>query len=309
MTGDMSCSSNELKPGSSATLFTREIVLVAKMTEDGGVFTMEQNDPDWTEAISYGYAWFDESRPSSRAGVQYRVPFEGQVQVQWARIKPWLDEGFEKALPVERRVTYKMRFAVAEVERSGDEKPCEYVQAGEVLSLNDTFAGNPNASWRPDDPSNWAWIHPMISSWAGGTREGIGSTVRVAMAILISGYDTNPFDFLSADSRPFGPEDTSNGTRKPIEYPFLEAYGWREIGTTTPMASIFTALGCFSIIVVVVRVRAGPPILTSWMAQHTFLTQSGAVSLTMPPEDPATGYKATNVKLGRLILPKGGGSG
>lgn len=64
--------------------------------------------------------------------------------------------------------------------------------------------------------------------------------------------------------------------------------------------------GCFSVVVGFIRIFVGPPILTSWMAQHIYLAQSGALTVSVSQEGLLTGYEGADKALGRLRLPKEG---
>jgi hypothetical protein len=312
MTGIMNCSTNRFL-SVNGDLVTREVVLVANMTEDEGLFSIANNTNGWRRTTSSGFAWFDSSQPESRAVVDYHMPRADKVQIQWAKLAPWLDSSYEEKLPVVRRITYTIHYAVAEVRRTVTHQICyqdttaEY-KAVQILSNDDTPA---NASYNIPNSQQFGWADAMISTWGDDPRNGVSSIVRVAMTIFANASDNSPIRFVPTGTHPFGPEDTPYSFFKygeQVQYPFIKLQGWTATGNWIAAAGAFLVIGCFAVIVGVIRICVGPPVLTSWMAQHVFLAQSGAISFSISQEGLATGYKAASIGLGTLHLRKENGS-
>ncbi|KAF5125252.1 hypothetical protein E5D57_009939 [Metarhizium anisopliae] len=312
MTGILSCDGAELRPVSYGTIYTREIVIVANMTdlpvEDEKLVV--GGNLGWSQAISDGYGWFDPSEKRSRAWVEYRSYQTGEFDVRWAKYR--MGAYINDTVPVARHVKYEMHYATAEVVRKLEDMDCSRFGAADppirLLSNSNTSASNATST---DETSKWDWANSMIASWGSDARIGVSSVIQVAMTIfLLTLYDLyiqSPLQFVPGDTQPFGPEKTPPSyqyIKGNPPHPILEGAGWKAAGIWTIAAGVFLAIGLFSVLVGLIRVCIGPPILTSWMGQHVFLTKSGKVQFSMSQGDLATGYKAASAELGLLRLPK-----
>ncbi|KAI9155578.1 hypothetical protein HJFPF1_08164 [Paramyrothecium foliicola] len=91
---------------------TQELVVVANMTEDTGVFQMRRDKGDW-ERLQIGN-W----TLGTTGVVDYRIEHATRMQIQWAPVGEWLTNSVTNiSQPVHRRLAYEVRYATAEVRR------------------------------------------------------------------------------------------------------------------------------------------------------------------------------------------------
>lgn len=108
-------------------VMTREMVMVANMINEEGGFEMNRDHDGWMRTQTTSRDWLSDTSGSrgddkqrTQAIVDYRIAEPGIIQVQWARLGPWVSEHqtsrpSPKGVAVEHRVTYDVRYAVAEV--------------------------------------------------------------------------------------------------------------------------------------------------------------------------------------------------
>jgi hypothetical protein len=303
-----------IQPEVVGTLYTRDIVVVANISEFG-------EDPNgialdkpgiWSRAHSSDL-WFDDSEWN--AVVEYAFFGTDELHVRWAKQNPWYSNSDNK-LSVVRRVVYKLHYAVAEVRRDVFDSDCSPHSstadtAIQLLSNDDNSPTKSMGNIYTAHRDKWAWAEAMMVTWGNNPYTGVSSILRVAMTIFLDTLDTidveSPLQFVPSGTYPFGTEKTSDSLHrvgKPIVYPFLEATGWTATGIWISAAYVFLAIGCFSVIVGLVRIYIGPPLLTSWMGQHVFLAQTGAIHLLSSNDNLATGYKAASVGLINLRVER-----
>lgn len=311
MTGLLECLDGSTDSVSFGLLRTGEVVMVAEKTEVEGDFTMTRDTDGWRRSYTDGNFWL--ASKGSRVVVDWTVPQADVVMIQWADYAPWL-EGPDNDLTVERRISYKMHFAVAEVERVVEGWFCSSLSYHDPRVISDDYKA---AIPEGDDDSLvpdleiMDWPVPLISYWGQYPRRGVSSIVQVAMARLLSNFDTLPLKFVPGVSHPFesGKGNQSQVDDKQTEYfafPYLNGNGLSGTGIWISAARVFMGIGCFSVVVGFIRIFVGPPVLTSWMAQHIYLAQSGALTVSVSQEGLLTGYEGAEKAFGRLRLPKEG---
>ncbi|KAJ3542261.1 hypothetical protein NM208_g4194 [Fusarium decemcellulare] len=326
MAGAMGCDASDLPVTGIGTIYTREYVIVANMTEldvEGEGTVVEHGlyvNDHWLRTYLFmdtiGGGWFNPSRSESGAVVEYRYDRIDEIHVRWAEYELsnyWIDKG---KWPVVRHVKYKLYYAVAEVRRRIKDGSCSMLESYETpIQLLSVDRKSPkHGGFLPMNKNfhEWIWARSILTTWGINSRDGVSGILQVGMALfgswmelLNNDADTfYPFgQFVPIGVHPYGSEITPDrlwGPQGILDYPFLHADGWTATGVVITGAYIFLTLGCLALFVALMRIYLGPPALTSWMGQHIFLAQSGAIS--MPQEDLASGYKAAQTGLAKLKL-------
>ncbi|KAH7131574.1 hypothetical protein B0J13DRAFT_610690 [Dactylonectria estremocensis] len=298
-------------------VYNREVVMVAEKSEEKSTFTMASNHTGWTRVQTSNRTWVGEDEPA-QAVVDYRIVEPGKVQIQWARLGCWFSGDCDSdknttSQSVAHRLTYTMRYAVAEVARD--------LQNGGSLRL---FNSEITLLSTDDEPpvteySNGSlplyenWLNAIISSDETSVLYGVSAFVRAVMAgwgsVGLDKIDGPRLKILRADEQPFGPEESETGLLATdyhldiTNYPFFKGVRrGRLTGCYFSAAYVFTIVGIISFLVAMFRVWLGPAQVTSWMGQHVYMALRGAVSIEGDPADLATGYKVAPQELGRLRL-------
>ncbi|KIE03460.1 hypothetical protein MAJ_00974, partial [Metarhizium majus ARSEF 297] len=179
MTGILSCDGAELHPVSYGTIYTREIVIVANMTdlpvEDEELVV--GGNLGWSQVRSDGYGWFEPSEKRSQALVEYKSYSTDEFDVRWAKYR--MGARINDTVPVARRVSYKMHYAIAEVVRRVEDMDCSrFIVADPPIRL----LSNSNTSAYNDtyiaETSKWEWASSMITSWGEDARIGVSSVIQ-----------------------------------------------------------------------------------------------------------------------------------
>ncbi|KAF5005925.1 hypothetical protein FDECE_7683 [Fusarium decemcellulare] len=323
MAGAMGCDALDLPVTGTGTIYSREYVIVANMTEldvkgEGTVVKhgLYVND-DWLRTDLFidiiDGGWFNSSES---VVVEYKYHRIDEIHVRWAEhvlSNYWIDKG---KWPIVRHVKYKLHYAVAEVRRRIEDGDCSMLESyGTPIQLLSIDKKPPkHGGFLPMNKNfiQWIWARSILTTWGISSRDGVSGILQVGMALFGSWMELlnndaatfYPFsEFAMTDVYPYGSEITPGRLRGPqgiLEYPFLQADGWIATGIVITGAYIFLTLGCLALLVAFIRVYVGPPVLTSWTGQHIFLVQSEAIS--MPQEDLASGHKAARVGLEKLKL-------
>ncbi|KAH7144295.1 hypothetical protein B0J13DRAFT_635326 [Dactylonectria estremocensis] len=328
MAGTMRCFVGGLPALGIGTVYSREYVIVANMTEhsveDEGIDVesgLYVTDDDWVRTytldVSSSGGWFNSTEIRENAVVEFRYDRLDQIHVRWAKYvlsNYYIDKG---KWPVVRHVEYKLHHAVAEVRRRIENGTCSILEPYDtpiqILSVDDM---SPEPSFFPvnENFDEWIWARSMLTTWGGNPRDGVSGILQVGMTLFTSwmeklSVESNSFypfgELVPLGAYAYGAEPTPHrlsGPQGKLRYPFLSVEGWTATGIMVAAAYAFVVIGCLSISVAIFRVYVGPPVLTSWMGQHIFLAQSGTVS--MPQQDLASGYKSAQTGLGRLRLRK-----
>lgn len=292
---------------------TREVVMSAILREYSAGFFMD-NEGGWVRTESSTGGWINGS--SDRAVIDYRITEPGNVQIRWGRWGSWVTDssGTQKPPAVERQVTYRMRYAVAEMHRKVADGACQHIfeGSGDVLAASElpikVRSGNGSA------PVNDKFLAALLYADGSGPRDGVSAIVRAIMAAwgaqlaeaAAEDGSIPPLGHAPRDSQPFGKEEAGTyyegmGLSR-VEYPFF--YGdraGRRTGSYYAAARAFMALGILAIVIAVLRVVIGPPVLTSWMGQHVSLALlSGTAYEGLDGlEGMASGYQVAARNLGR----------
>ena len=307
-------------PLDDGMLVTREVVMFAELEESHSGFSMTSKQGEWIRAESSTGGWFNGS--NERAVVDYRIVEPGEVQIQWARRGSWVDDGSGgQQEPIEQRLTYVMRYAVAEMHREVVNNSCSRIYEGSAeftaISQLPIKMRSTNGSVSVND----RFLLALLYTEGTGPRDGVSAILRGIM----TGWGTQlaetaaqdgipPLGHAPPHSKPFGEENTNLthyaiATKSSIDYPYY--YGDRaakRTGSYYAAASAFLALGILALVIAVVRVAIGPPVLTSWMGQHVGLALSGAESDGPEVlEDMTSGYQVAGKNLGGLKLVFGDG--
>jgi hypothetical protein len=282
--------------------------MVASMTEEQGDFFMTQDRDGWYRVGTTGTLWFDKT--GERAVVDYRAPEPGKLQIQWARQGDWFTStGSNESEPVAHRLTYEMRYAVAEVTRASMAHMCGILQDFEdnsevlrILAVDEApfAAAQEDAHLSDISP----WLDAILADRHSDRRQGVSAIVRGAMTGWAFGSDR--LRLLDNDEFPLGEEDASctiRAERFPfMSYPFYAGMKADQTGCYTPAAVGFVFVGLLSIATAALRIWVGPSELTSWTAQHVYLSQIGALNMMYKQDALATGYQPAPAELGRLRL-------
>ncbi|CAH0043002.1 unnamed protein product [Clonostachys rhizophaga] len=318
MAGWARCSSILFNRVDSGYIYSREVVMVANLTEEEGDSFMGANDKGWIRQRTSSWRWF--SDPPRPAVVEYRIVKPGQIQIQWARLGTWFSDPTSTIrAKVQRRLSYNIRYAVAEVSRIVSGSSCSGLSDSRggidlvrIFSVDEEVPQTEHSDGSL--PLFRNWVDAIIYSEEATVCEGVGAFVRAVMAGWasegLSVIGGPKIRHLRNDEEPFGTENRAVSWRSRsanfMDYPFYAGTRTGEYrGCRTPAAIVFLVLGVLAIAVAVARVFVGPPVLTSWTAQHVYLVKMGALSFEEKIEELETGYKAANVRLGKLRLKTG----
>ncbi|KAF7557977.1 hypothetical protein G7Z17_g261 [Cylindrodendrum hubeiense] len=271
-------------------LSSREIVMVANLTNDEGPFEMTRDHDGWMRARTSNRYWFAEDDGQYRAVVDYRIVQPGNVQIQWARDGSWLSdddksEGASKSAPVVRRVTYNISYAVAMVAREVnyiDHGDCASAFDAEILSVD----SNPltTDSKHGSLPHIWTWVDTMMGLEESDVNDGVTFLLQAVMA----GWASPVLDdarglkigLIKEDTKPFGPEKAASWEGLPKlgreGHPFysgLRSAVYR--GCNLDAACIFLVFGSLAIIIGLVRIRCGPCDVTGEPDQGGYVAVDG----------------------------------
>ncbi|KAM5354477.1 hypothetical protein ACJ41O_001124 [Fusarium nematophilum] len=289
-------------------IYSREIIMVAKLSEEPGPFVMVRDDASPLQTETSNVEWFGTDL-TAPAVVEYRIVDPGKVQIQWAKADDDPDEDGRQS--VAHRLTYTMRFAVAEVRRglSGSKPPVHEVL---ILSSDEKPVATTGGgeSWLN---STQHWVEAALRDSGTTAEDGVSIIVRAAMAGWLS--EDPRFELVWDFEKPFGPEDTSDShlayvrerLKIQMEYPYyvaIHSSGSGVTGCYHAAAVVFITLGCIAIAVGSVRIFLGPPTLTSWMGQHVYLVSAGAATVGGNFGMLATGYEVAGEGVGRVNLDK-----
>jgi hypothetical protein len=307
-----------------ALLVTREIVMIANMTEEVGEQPfMTSAQGEWARVETLSTAWFAGS--NVRAVVDYRIAEPGKVQVQWARLGSWkYDTSGTQRQRVERRVTYDVFYAVAEAIRLVSNESCSNLSDENGGPGTEVMARSASAvKTRFENgsvPLNPKLVEAAITDEQAGPREGVSVFVRGVMAgwaAQLADMETAGFRLGHAPphSEPFGPEATKGTFRADlgdsrVEYPYYDGYRseWRT-GSYSDVGQAFFAVGIVALVLAATRIAMGPPVLTSWMGQHVRLALAAGAGGPNGEGQLASGYEVarrTHLDALRLVSSEGG---
>ena len=212
-------------PRDWGVLITCEVVMVATLEENYTGFSMT-NEGGWVRTESGAGGWFHGS--SDRAVIDYRIPEPGRVEIRWGKWGSWVDDGQEA--PAERRLAYKMRYAVAEMHRQVVSATCLHVYEGSGWKMAVSQVPIKVRSGNGSVPVNDKFLAAMLYTEGSGPRDGVSAILRAIMAgwgaqlaEMAPGEGSIPLlGHAPRNSEPFGTEDIT-GTYYEImrvEYPF-----------------------------------------------------------------------------------------
>lgn len=287
----------------------RQKIMVAIMKEEKGNFTMARDEDGWHQVPTKGSFWLSTDITDDRAVVAYRV-LDGKVQIQWAKLGPWyIDQASVDTAPVIVRLTYEMRYAVAEIiRRSQYNSDGELDGSPSLLSVSESMLPAKASDARVELLETW--IDAVVTDRYTDVLAGVSVVLRAAMYTwgVVYEDEERPFGFLEDGEEPYGAENTTN-TRRSQDFPFMKYpyyVGYVSDGATgcyQPAAVAYLILGIVAITTMVVRILVGPADITSWTGQHVYLSQTGAITVNEGQGDMlASGYSVAPVGLGRLKL-------
>ncbi|KAH8686374.1 hypothetical protein BGZ61DRAFT_422899 [Ilyonectria robusta] len=264
-------------------LTTREIVMVANLTNDDGSFEMTRDHNGWMRTRTSNKDWFDEETSQDRAVVDYRIVEPGKVQIQWARDGPWFSDDpnakrISEGSAVARRITYDVHYAVALVGRDVNDID-EGCTAGLDVDLLVHDSNPPDTEFKNGSlPHIWDWVGAMLESEDSDVDEGVRSFLHAVMA----GWGSTALDkahgpklrFLRDDEEPFGPEQ--NATWKIPGEPYYS--GTRKgmyRGCYLNAGCVYLVVGCLAIIIGLARIESGPCDLPLEIGQDGYMPISG----------------------------------
>ncbi|KAB5536136.1 peptidase S8/S53 domain-containing protein [Coniochaeta sp. 2T2.1] len=205
MAGWANCSDAGFHPLDRGTLVTREVVMSATLEKEGfggeGPYVMRKKE----------------------AAGWYRVPEPGTVQIQWAKRGNWLDDasGTQPGL-AERRLTYRMRLAVAEMHRRVMNSSCEHIPggSGDVLAVSERSITLRSAA-SSVVAGNQRFVAALLDVEGMGPRDGVSVILRGIMAGWGSQLADNgppPLGHAPPHTEPFRKEEGTS-TWICVEYP------------------------------------------------------------------------------------------
>ncbi|KAH7124438.1 hypothetical protein EDB81DRAFT_912848 [Dactylonectria macrodidyma] len=294
MVGTLDCQSLldplSLKGG---TLVSREVVMVANLTNEEGSFQMARDHDGWMRTQTSNKFWLgEENKGDGGAVVDYRIAEPGKVQIQWARQGSWLCEDGNgesnlKMTPVVRRVTYTIRYAVAMIVRqihvTRYHDDCATAFDADILSID---SNPPPTDFKNGSlPHIWKWVDVMVGLDHSGVNDGVTYFLRAVMA----GW-TSPamhriqgprIGLVAEGNKPFGPENTAvwtDGFQRigRLGYPYFS--GGRTAvyrGCDRDAAWIFLVVGCIAIVLGLARIRSCPRGSTHEIRQDWYMDLSG----------------------------------
>lgn len=287
----------------------RELVMVANATDEtdlNGPHYMTSNHTGWMRIRAPSRHWTSlgsKKRVIDEAIVDYKINAPGSILIQWTGFFPkWDSCDFNVATcdatkyRVAARVRYDMHYAVAEVGR--------WVEAGDCSHIPDHDSDNTDLRYiqilsNDKGPIKTVysdgsltlfrnWVDAIIYDIESNSRNGVSAFVRAVMA----GWGSEPVDesgapklgALNAGQVPYSPEIRGKYTSSFPEFRYPFYYGNRgskRTGGSEVAAKVFLAVGCFGLLVFVIRICIGPPNLTSWMGQHVALARNGGFGTSM----------------------------
>lgn len=161
------------------------------------------------------------------------------------------------------------------------------------------------------------WLAALLSDESTTIVDGTSAIVRAAMVgwadmhdIVLDGGNDNEgkkVQLLTSSYEPFGPENRASTRRTrefpDFDYPYFQGDRSGVTGCYIAASGAFLAVGIISILVAVLRIWAGPAELTSWTAQHVYLSQAGLLPSLAESSGLKSGYEvASPEKLGFLRI-------
>jgi hypothetical protein len=99
-----------------------------------------------------------------------------------------------------------------------------------------------------------------------------------------------------------GANKIANVSRPDLKYPYYEGFLRPVTGCKRNAAIAYITSGILAIVVLIIRIWAGPPKLTSWAGQHVYLALSGAIPRDHRLETLADGYEVAPSNMGTLKI-------
>ncbi|KAI9151229.1 hypothetical protein HJFPF1_08428 [Paramyrothecium foliicola] len=274
--------------------------------------------------------------------IDYRIkgPEKPKLEIQWETAGSWLeDPRSQETQPVHHRLAYELHLATAEVRRrvtsaqlAGREPIGSYDLSNQGLVSYTNYGedfGPVDHEARGTGSVRVLSISTKPAPWQNVTTE---SLPQQWINVGLKEADMLPMDCVSVilhfamaewrlqnmgtlrgrniQNEYFDMPDILNNmqqiseTRQPAEdYPFFVGTTTDASGCYRQAAIVFIVLGTFAVFLGLLRIIIGPPRLTSWIAQHMALYQSGMVPIKdLDLKAFNSGYKAIPTQAGVLRL-------
>ncbi|RMZ84855.1 hypothetical protein DV737_g1022, partial [Chaetothyriales sp. CBS 132003] len=288
-------------------LVTREVVMVGERYKPAGTFYMSEYHGGWQRQRTVPDLSGSWVPLLGSAVVDYNIQGPGSIAMQWTELfTGWncdiyssicdnstLYEGFD-------RVEYTFTYATAEVRRVVRAGSCATImdESGSIQLLSRRDADVPFETEYPDGSLSLYrnWVDSVIYNPGSTPVEGISIFARAVMA----GWANDAVNISSAPAlghaqgQPFGVETrTALTASNTLGYPYFT--GIRDSASTgcyTAAAYVLIVMGTCMYLIMIMRIVAGPPRLTSWMGQHLYLHRRASPSDQVGDEEMtlATGY-------------------
>ncbi|KAK0714141.1 hypothetical protein B0T26DRAFT_649758 [Lasiosphaeria miniovina] len=288
------------------SLYTREIVMIAKINHEIGESVMTADHQGWTRIENV-----TTDQPANVSKLEmvfdYKIADTGSVQIQWAETGSWLINNSGPRPPI-GRINYSAHLAVAVVKRLVDNRGCSSIEDQEQDSVQLLTEAIPMTAFGNNQSSQVKnnWLNEIILGDPNGAHMAISAIVRVSMAGWSSqlelgnssrvqlGHaprDHGPFNETEYNKSKFiiGPKETQH------HYPvYLGLRGEIRMGSSSNAAMYFLILSFFSWLICFARLLLGPAKLTSWMGQHVYLALAGQIGKE-GTEHLESGYRVARV--------------
>ncbi|RMZ91548.1 hypothetical protein DV736_g1207, partial [Chaetothyriales sp. CBS 134916] len=306
MVGMANCSSisSDLDQG---ILVTREVVMVGERYKPAGTFYMSEDHRGWQRQRTVPDLSGSWVPLLGFAVVDYYTQGPGSIAMQWTELfTGWNCDIYSSTCDnstlyeVFDRVEYTFTYATAEVRRVVRAGSCATImdESGSIQLLSRRDADVPFETEYPDGslPLYRNWVDSVIYNLGSTPVEGISIFARTVMV----GWANGAVNISSAPAlghargQPFGVETlTSIRPSNMLSYPYFT--GVRDSASTgcyTAAADVLIVMGTCMYLIMIMRIVAGPPRLTSWIGQHIYLHGRASPSGHMEDEEMtlAAGY-------------------
>ncbi|OAG44625.1 hypothetical protein AYO21_01115 [Fonsecaea monophora] len=287
MVGMANCSgiSSELDQG---ILVTREVVMVGTRVKPAGTFYMSADHAGWQRqrTVSDLKGSWVPSLFNFGAVVDYNIQGPGSIAMQWTTMFTGWDCAISSSAcdnstqyEVFDRVEYTFTYATAEVTRIVRKRSCATImdEPGSIRLLSTRDINVPFETEYADGSLllYLDGVHSVIDKRGSTPVEGISIFARAVMA----GWANDAVNITGAPAlghargQPFGVEKQSTITSSDtLSYPYFT--GSRDSACTAcyvAAAYVFIVTGPCMYLILITRIVAGPPRLTSWTGQHIAL--------------------------------------
>jgi hypothetical protein len=230
--------------------------LIASLKDRKSHSVATDGDESWHRVTTPSTQWFNDTR--EKALVEYRALKPGTVQIQWAR-----QSSLGGSTMSATRVTYELRYGVAEVSRlldvteyDGNVQDVFGLGWGlRIIAMNNSTI--PTSTADASIGSRQYWIDGYLSEPTVGVQSGVSVILHAAMSGWSAEGNTLKRDgqylrSLERGDHPFGVEDTTPTRRiqefHDLEYPIHSGWQGGHTGCYVPVAGVIFGIGVLSVV-------------------------------------------------------------